>query len=195
MIQLINSLERRRLSSLTTLFRKMRQTFTSSLNFSIRRVQSKTALLFQWLRLPRNQASLKTAVRSLNRLRATPVSGWRWLRLPKDIIWLSWCQKRWALSVASSCRDTVRNWFWRQELKEWRVLSPKQRNWKIRPIPTFMRKKQAGKSSKRSARMTFLTHSLPVSEPVVLWPASDMLWRSLTKRLRFMRLNRQNHRC
>ena len=25
-------------------------------------------------------------VRSLNRLRVTPVSGWRWLRLPKDII-------------------------------------------------------------------------------------------------------------
>ena len=39
---------------------------------------------------------------------------------------------------------------------------------KIRPIPTFMSKKQARKSSKRSARMTFLTHSLPVSEPVVL---------------------------
>lgn len=34
----------------------------------------------------KNQASLKTAVRSLNRLRVTPVSGWRWLRLPKDII-------------------------------------------------------------------------------------------------------------
>ena len=33
-----------------------------------------------------NQASLKTAVRSLNRLRVTPVSGWRWLRRPKDII-------------------------------------------------------------------------------------------------------------
>lgn len=46
----------------------------------------KDRIALSMLEAAKNQASLKTAVRSLNRLRVTPVSGWRWLRRPKDII-------------------------------------------------------------------------------------------------------------